>query len=67
MTRNVGGLDRVVRVIVGLALLWYALLAPATGYNWVGWLGIVPLITAFVGMCPLYNLIGVNTCAAKRA
>ena len=66
MTRNVGGLDRVVRVIVGLALLWYALLAPATGYNWVGWLGIVPLITAFVGMCPLYNLIGVNTCAAKR-
>lgn len=67
MTTNMGSIDRVIRIIIGLALLWYALLAPATGYNWIGWIGVIPLVTALLGNCPLYSVIGVNTCGAKRA
>lgn len=67
MTTNVGTIDRVIRIVIGLGLLWYALLAPATGYNWVGWIGVIPIITALVGNCPLYSILGVSTCAANRA
>jgi hypothetical protein len=67
MTTNVGTIDRVVRIVIGLALLWYALLAAPTGYNWIGWIGVIPLITALVGVCPLYSILGVSTCPAKRA
>ena len=66
MSTNVGNFDRVIRIVLGLALLWYALLAPQTGFNWVGWIGIVPLFTALMGYCPLYSLIGVNTCGTLR-
>ena len=64
---NVGSIDRAVRIIAGIALLWYALMAPATGYNWVGWIGIIPLATALIGNCPLYSIIGVSTCPVKKA
>lgn len=67
MTANVGGADRIIRIIIGLVLLWYALLAPATGYNWIGWIGIVPTLTALLGYCPLYSVLGVSTCPVKRA
>lgn len=67
MTTNVGSIDRVLRIILGLALLWYALLAPASGYNWIGWVGVVPLLTALVGNCPLYSILGVSTCPVKKA
>lgn len=67
MTTNMGGIDRGLRIVVGLALLWYALLAPATGYNWIGWIGVVPLITALIGNCPLYSMLGVSTCPVKKA
>ena len=67
MTTNMGGIDRGLRIVVGLALLWYALLAPATGYNWIGWIGVVPLITALIGNCPLYSILGVSTCPVKKA
>jgi Protein of unknown function (DUF2892) len=67
MINNVGTIDRAVRVVLGLVLLAYALKLgmPETGWNWVGWLGVVPLATAFLGTCPLYSLLGVNTCSAK--
>lgn len=65
MVANVGGIDRVIRIVLGLALLWYALFAAPTGYNWVGWIGVIPLLTAVFGYCPLYSLIGVKTCATK--
>lgn len=67
MNRNVGTVDRIIRIIIGLALLWYALLAAPTGYNWVGWIGIIPLATALIGFCPLYTVLGIRTCPAKRA
>lgn len=64
--RNVGTVDRVLRIIVGLGLLAYAFGYPAqTGWNWVGFIGVVPLLTAAFSTCPLYGLIGVNTCGMK--
>ena len=67
MTTNMGGTDRIVRILIGLALLWHATLAAPTGYNWIGWIGVIPLATSLIGFCPLYTILGINTCGAKRA
>lgn len=64
MTRNVGGIDRVLRIVVGLALIVSALTGMFSPW---GYIGIVPLLTAFVGYCPAYSLIGLNTCPMKNA
>ena len=60
MKSNIGKLDRVIRIIVGLALLAFALrlVFPDSGWNWVGW---VPLLTALVRVCPAYNILGIRT------
>jgi hypothetical protein len=60
MTRNVGSLDRFLRIIVGLGLIALVFVGPKT--EW-GWIGIIPLVTAFAGFCPAYRLLGMNTCA----
>ncbi len=64
MVNNVGTVDRAVRILIGLVMIAYALKLgmPATGWNWVGWIGVVPLVTALMGNCPLYSLLGVSTC-----
>ena len=64
MTTNIGGIDRVLRIVVGLLLIAYAIPIGfhATGWNWVGWIGVVPLVTALVGNCPAYSILGLNTC-----
>lgn len=60
---NVGGIDRVLRIVAGIGLLLFAITGvPATGYNWLGWIGVVPLATAALGWCPAYTLLGMNTC-----
>ena len=63
MSPNVGMLDRIVRVVLGVALIAFALgfIAPATSFNWIGWIGVIPLATALVGSCPLYSIIGLST------
>jgi DUF2892 family protein len=63
MTVNMGTFDRVARLAVGVALLAFALgyLAPGTGWNWVGWFGFVPIITALLGNCPAYSVLGCST------
>lgn len=69
MSINVGIVDRVARFIIGLVMIAYAIpigFAPGN-WNWLGWIGIVPLATAIFGICPLYTLIGVSTCPMKRA
>ena len=58
MTRNMGTTDRLLRVIVGLVLLGFALFGPKAAW---GWIGIIPLATAAVGWCPLYTLLGIKT------
>ncbi len=60
--RNVGSVDRVLRIVVGLVLISLVFVGPRTAW---GWMGIVPLLTAVVGICPLYSLLGVKTCPAE--
>jgi len=69
MSANIGLLDRAARVAIGLALIAYAIPVgfPQTGWNWVGWIGLVPLATAIFGVCPLYSLLGLSTCPSRRA
>ena len=62
MTKNIGRLDRTLRVVVGLVLIVLA----ATGtVGWWGYLGVIPLTTAAMGWCPPYALFGWSTCATK--
>lgn len=63
MTQNIGGIDRIVRTIVGLALI-AATLAGFIGV-W-GWVGVVPLVTALMGWCPPYAILRFNTCSMKK-
>lgn len=66
---NVGMVDRIVRIVLGVALIAFALgyIAPAAPYHWLGWIGIVPLATAIFATCPLYSLLGMSTCPVARA
>lgn len=57
MKTNVGGIDKVLRIIVGLALIAWGVYTQ----NWLGAIGIIPLFTALVNWCPLYSIIGVST------
>ncbi len=61
---NVGGIDRIVRIIAGLALIGLTL--SGTIGVW-GWIGVVPLLTAALGTCPLYTVLGFSTCPMKKA
>ncbi|MEI8395080.1 MAG: DUF2892 domain-containing protein [Rhodospirillaceae bacterium] len=61
MSKNVGGLDRLVRLIVGLGLLSLLVLLEGS-QRWLGLIGLVPLATAGLSFCPLYPLVGLNTC-----
>jgi hypothetical protein len=60
---NVGAIDRMLRIALGLALLFLALEIgfPVTGYNHLGWLGLVPLLTGLVGFCPVYAIAEIST------
>lgn len=60
---NVGGMDRILRIVVGLALLSLVVVGPQTPW---GFIGLIPLGTALLGFCPAYTLLGINTCPAKR-
>ena len=42
------------------------LIAPNTGWNWLGWIGVVPLVTVLLGNCPAYSALGVSTCPVQR-
>lgn len=69
MIANMGLIDRLARVAIGLVLIAYAIPLgfPQTGWNWIGWIGVIPLTTAAFGYCPLYSMLGLSTCPAKRA
>ena len=63
MQHNVGGIDKGLRLAVGVALI----AASATGILPVwGYVGIVPLLTGLFGWCPLYPLLGINTCPKRK-
>ncbi len=60
MTKNVGGVDRILRIIIGLGLIAIVFVGPQTPW---GWIGVIPLLTGLVSFCPAYRLIGMNTCS----
>ncbi|CAM3831910.1 DUF2892 domain-containing protein [Vreelandella rituensis] len=59
MKTNVGKVDKIARIVIGLVLIVLAL-AGVIGV-W-GWIGIIPLATGLFGVCPAYSLLGINTC-----
>lgn len=63
MKTNVGTVDRVLRILVGLGLI--ALVASGNIGVW-GWIGVVPLVTGLVRVCPLYSVLGVDTCFTSK-
>ncbi len=62
MARNEGTIDRALRVIAGILLIVMALRGMYTPWTWIG---VVPLLTGLVGMCPLYSVLGINTCKVR--
>jgi Protein of unknown function (DUF2892) len=67
MKANVGMVDRIFRAVVGGALIAVAIPwgFPDTGWNWIGWIGVFPLITAAIGYCPNYTMLGISSCPAR--
>ena len=63
MVKNEGSTDRIIRVIIGLALLSLTVIGPQSPW---GLIGLIPLITGLVGFCPLYKLFGLNTCPIRK-
>jgi len=59
---NVGELDRMLRIAIGVILLAFVFVGPETPW---GWLGLVPLATGIMSSCPLYSLLGLSTCPSK--
>jgi hypothetical protein len=66
MTPNVGNVDRIVRIIVGLVVLSLIFILEGNA-RWFGLIGIVPLATGLIRWCPAYMLLGMNTCGPKSA
>ncbi len=64
MTKNVGGIDRILRIVAGLVLI--ALAVTGTVGMW-GYVGVIPLFTALMGWCPAYSILKINTCGCKSA
>ncbi len=63
MNKNSGNIDRILRVAVGLGLVAWA--AAFNGPVWA-WIGLMPLATGALGVCPAYKLLGINTCPIKK-
>ena len=61
---NEGAVDRVLRIVIGIALLSLTVVGPKTSW---GFVGLVPLVTGLAGTCPLYTLLGLNTCPKSPA
>lgn len=59
---NIGNFDRILRLILGIVLIALVFVGPQTPW---GWLGLVPLLTGLWRTCPLYSLIGLNTCPRR--
>lgn len=62
MSRNEGSIDRMMRVIIGIILIALVFVGPKTSW---GWIGVIPLLTGLVGICPIYALLGINTCPRR--
>ncbi|SDL01394.1 Protein of unknown function [Franzmannia pantelleriensis] len=61
--RNVGGADKMARIMVGALLVLMALTGTIGAW---GWIGVLPLATGLFNVCPAYSLLGINTCKIKK-
>lgn len=61
--KNEGTIDRALRVVLGLVVLSLVFVGPKTAW---GWVGLVPVVTGLVGFCPLYSILGINTCSIRQ-
>ena len=67
LIKNVGSVDRILRIVLGLVLLAGFFFWPGeAGYRWWMLIGVVPLVTALMGSCPLYSILGLSTCPMKK-
>lgn len=60
MGKNVGTVDRVLRIVAGVILIALVFVGPQTPW---GWIGVIPIATALIGWCPAYRLLGIRTCS----
>ena len=63
MKTNVGGIDKILRIVVGIALIAMAALGVVGAWAWIG---VLPLLTGLFGVCPAYSLLGTSTCPVKK-
>ncbi|WP_379970925.1 DUF2892 domain-containing protein [Ectobacillus sp. sgz5001026] len=63
--KNVGSTDKVIRYIIGVVLLSLLFIIPSN-LKYIGLLGLVPILTAAFGFCPLYAIFGIKTCPVKK-
>ncbi|MCB1717502.1 MAG: DUF2892 domain-containing protein [Candidatus Competibacteraceae bacterium] len=56
--KNIGSVDRILRIVAGIILLSLVFVGPQTPW---GWIGLIPLVTALIGWCPLYRLLNIKT------
>ncbi|MCB9992759.1 MAG: DUF2892 domain-containing protein [Hyphomicrobiaceae bacterium] len=66
MKANVGSLDKIVRIVLGVAMLALFFIFPDAGWRWWMLIGIVPIATALMGWCPIYRIFGMSTCPVKQ-
>ena len=66
LAKNVGGIDRILRIVIGLALIAGFFLNAEASWRWLYLIGIVPLVTGIMQTCPLYRLFGFSTCPLEK-
>ena len=64
MKTNVGGIDKILRILVGIALIVMAYMNVVGVW---GYIGVVPLLTGLIGWCPVYPLLGISSCPLKKS
>lgn len=64
---NVGGFDRIARIVAGLILLAAFFIYPDASWRYFTLIGLIPLVTGLVGTCPIYSMFGLSTCPVKKA
>lgn len=64
-SKNVGNLDRLLRVALGIGLLVAFFALPESGFRWFFLIGLIPLATGLASTCPIYSVLGVSTCPRK--
>ena len=66
LKKNVGGIDRILRIVVGLALIAGFFLNREGAYSWLYPIGVVPLVTGLMSSCPAYSIFGLSTCPMEK-